>query len=178
LNPTRTALLDVLRRMGADIRVDAIDESGPEPIGRITARTSALRATSVEAAEVPNLIDELPLFMLAASKAEGVSRLRGAAELRAKESDRLSVMASMLTGLGVNINELPDGMDVLGTSNPWRTGSVAAAGDHRMAMVGSIAGLLSQDGVTVDDTDCISVSYPRFMSTLLELGAEWTAARQ
>jgi 3-phosphoshikimate 1-carboxyvinyltransferase len=173
LNPTRTALLDVLCRMGADVEVETTDMLGPEPVGRITARSSSLRACDVSGSEIPNLIDELPLFLLAASRANGVSHLRGAAELRAKESDRLQVMAGILQTLGVQVKELPDGMDVEGASDPWRGANVAAHGDHRMAMVGAIAGLISQAGVAVDDTDCISVSFPSFMSTLKTLGGEW-----
>ncbi len=114
LNPSRTGLLAVLRRMGADLHVEPADTRGPEPEGSITARSSALTATDVGASEVPDLIDELPLFLLAAAKAEGTSRLRGAAELRAKESDRLSAMAAMLRALGVQVIEYPDGMDVVG----------------------------------------------------------------
>ena len=97
---------------------------GPEPEGRVTARSSALVATEVGPAEVPGLIDELPLFLLAAARAEGMSRLRGAAELRAKESDRLEVMASILRALGVDVTEYPDGMDVRGRPSglAWRRG--------------------------------------------------------
>ncbi len=173
LNPTRTALLDVLCRMGAEIAVETTDMLGPEPVGRITARSSSLQACDISGPEIPNLIDELPLFLLAASRAHGVSHLRGATELRAKESDRLQVMATILQTLGVEVKELPDGMDVEGISAAWRGGDVAAQGDHRMAMVGAVAGLISQVGVTVDDTDCISVSFPTFMSTLRALGGEW-----
>ncbi len=173
LNPTRTALLDVLRRMGADIHVVPADTLGPEPVGSITARSSKLTATDVGALEVPNLIDELPLFLLAAARAEGVSRLRGAAELRAKESDRLRVMAATLRSLGVRATEYPDGMDVESVSVPWRGAKVRAEGDHRMAMVGAIAGLTSSEGVTVDDTDCIAVSFPTFMAALRQVGASW-----
>jgi 3-phosphoshikimate 1-carboxyvinyltransferase len=173
LNPTRTSLLAVLTRMGADIEVEPTDMLGPEPVGRITARSSSLTACDVEGAEIPNLIDELPLFLLAAARARGVSRLRGACELRAKESDRLHVMAAMLQGLGVEVNELPDGMDVTGSPTTWRGAAIAAEGDHRMAMVGAIAGLISKDGVSVDDTACIAVSFPTFMDTLRQLGAPW-----
>lgn len=176
LNPTRTALLDVLIRMGAEIEVRPTEMLGPEPVGRLTARSSSLHAVEVGAAEVPNIIDELPLFLLAAARAEGVSKLRGAAELRAKESDRLSAMAATLSGLGVSVKELPDGMDVEGTAASWRGGDVKAYGDHRIAMVGAVAGLLSREGTVVDDTACIGVSYPSFMDTIGQLGAEWTVA--
>ncbi len=171
INPTRTGLLDVLRRMEASVEVASTDMLGPEPVGDITAASSALAATEVTPDEVPNLIDELPLFLLAAAAARGVSRLRGAQELRAKESDRLQVMATFLRGLGVAIDEYPDGMDVHGQPGLWRGGEAHAHGDHRMAMVGAVAGLASTDGVRVDDIDCIGVSFPDFIATLESLGA-------
>ena len=174
LNPTRTGLLTVLRRMGADIQVEPSDMVGPEPIGRITARTCSLNATDVAPAEVPNLIDELPLFLLAAAKARGTSRVRGAAELRAKESDRLRSMAELLRALGVQAVEYPDGMDVVGDPDGWRGGAVLAQADHRVAMVGAIAGAVSQEGVRLDDLDCIAVSYPGFTAALSALGGLWT----
>lgn len=176
LNPTRTALLDVLRRMGAELEITPLDMLGPEPVGTLDVRSSSLQATDVCAEEVPNLIDELPLFLLAAARAEGVSHLRGAAELRAKESDRLSVMAATLRSLGVRVEEFPDGMDVEGLPTAWEGGQVVAEGDHRMAMVGAVAGLASRRGVAVDDTGCIAVSFPGFMTALQDLGAAWTEA--
>ncbi len=177
LNPSRTGLLTVLERMGADIELERSEMLGPEPEGRIIARTSALVATEVGPAEVPSLIDELPLFLLAAAKADGVSRLRGAAELRAKESDRLEVMASILRALGVGVIEHPDGMDVVGDPHGWDGGSVSPRADHRMAMVGAIAGAASRKGVLVDDVDCISVSYPGFTEAFSSLGGAWKPRR-
>jgi len=174
LNPSRTGLLAVLERMGGDIHLDPGQMLGPEPEGRITARSSNLVATEVGPAEVPGLIDELPLFLLAAAKAEGVSRLRGAAELRAKESDRLQVMASILRALGVAVIEQPDGMDVVGDPGGWNGGTVSPRADHRMAMVGAIAGAASRKGVLVEDVGCISVSYPGFADAFSALGGEWT----
>jgi 3-phosphoshikimate 1-carboxyvinyltransferase len=181
LNPTRTGLLAILERMGADVEVEAgAPQAGVprvgvasaeateavEPAGRITARTSRLVATDVTAEEVPNVIDELPLFLLAAARARGVSRLRGAAELRAKESDRLRAMAGLLTGLGVQVVEHPDGMDVVGRPDGWAGGSILTQGDHRVAMAGAIAGVASTTGTTIDDADCIAVSYPGFVRDL------------
>lgn len=174
LNPTRTGLLKVLKRMGADVEVQQADMLGPEPIGRLTAKTSELTATDIEGAEVPLLIDELPLFLLAAARARGTSRLRGAAELRAKESDRLHAMAELLWALGVEVREYPDGMDVTGRPEPWAGGPVATLGDHRLAMVAAIAGAISSKGVLLDDPTCISVSYPAFLSTFTSLGGVWT----
>lgn len=174
LNPSRTGLLAVLERMGGDIHLEPGQMLGPEPEGSITARSSSLVATEVGPAEVPGLIDELPLFLLAAAKAEGVSRLRGAAELRAKESDRLQVMASILRALGVAVIEQPDGMDVVGDPGGWNGGAVSPRADHRMAMVGAIAGAASRKGVLVEDVGCISVSYPGFADAFSALGGEWT----
>lgn len=175
LNPSRTGLLTVLRRMGAELHVDHVDILGPEPIGRITARYSRLIATEVNAVEVPNIIDELPLFLLAAAKAEGVSHLRGAGELRAKESDRLRAMATILAALGVRVVEHADGMDVWGDANGWSGGRIVSEADHRMAMVGAIAGASSRDGVYVDDVKCMSVSFPGFIEAYSALGGIWMA---
>jgi 3-phosphoshikimate 1-carboxyvinyltransferase len=171
LNPTRTGLLTILERMGADLEVDdgragREGADAVEPVGRITARTSGLVATDVTAEEVPGVIDELPLFLLAAARAKGVSRLRGAAELRAKESDRLRAMAGLLTGLGVEVAEHPDGMDVVGRPEGWPGGTIVTEGDHRVAMAGAIAGVASMTGTTIDDADCIAVSYPGFVRDL------------
>ncbi|OFW57188.1 MAG: 3-phosphoshikimate 1-carboxyvinyltransferase [Actinobacteria bacterium RBG_16_64_13] len=175
LNPTRTGLLKVLERMGAAVEVKMGGEAGPEPVGSVTSRTCELSATDVDATEVPSLIDELPLFLLAAAKAKGVSRLRGAAELRAKESDRLRSMAALLRALGGKVVEYPDGMDVEGDPRGWDGGSIVAEADHRLAMVGAIAGAASRDGVLVDDVGCMTVSYPGFTKTVVELGGSWNA---
>ena len=170
LNPTRTGLLQVLERMGASLEVRPVDMLGPEPVGCVTARTSDLIATDVGADEVPGMIDELPLFLLAAARARGTSRLRGAAELRAKESDRLQAMAVLLRALGVEVTEFPDGMDVTGVPEPWAGGSVTTFADHRLAMVGAVAGAASRDGVLVDNLGCISVSFPEFLHHFQALG--------
>ena len=176
LNPTRTGLLRVVERMGGRVRVEQEDVSGPEPVGTVTAGWSELQATDVDAAEVPSLIDELPLFLLAAARAEGVSRLRGAAELRAKESDRLQAMAALLRALGIRVAEYPDGMDVEGEPDGWEGGEVESRADHRLAMVGAIAGAASRRGVRVDDLECVNVSYPGFVDALAGLGGEMVAS--
>jgi 3-phosphoshikimate 1-carboxyvinyltransferase len=178
LNPTRTGLLEVLKRMGADLEVHEDEPLGPEPLGRIVAKACELSATDVDGAEVPSLIDELPLFLLAAARARGVSRLRGAAELRAKESDRLAAMGALLRALGVQVVEYPDGMDVVGEPGGWESGSVLAQADHRLAMVGAVAGAASLKGVHVDDLGCIAVSYPGFVEALSELGGACVVSEQ
>jgi 3-phosphoshikimate 1-carboxyvinyltransferase len=170
LNPTRSGLIRVLERMGASIEVEMSEPLGPEPVGRLTAKASGLVATDVGPSEVPGLIDELPLFLLAAARAKGTSRLRGAAELRAKESDRLRAMCDMLRTLGAEVVELPDGMDVTGDPGGWQGGSIRSLADHRLAMVGAVAGAASRAGVWVDDLDCMAVSYPGFVEALGDLG--------
>jgi 3-phosphoshikimate 1-carboxyvinyltransferase len=151
---------------------------GPEPAGTVTARSSDLTATDVGPAEVPSLIDELPLFLLAAAKAKGTSRLRGAGELRAKESDRLQAMAELLRALGAQVVDHPDGLDVTGNPDGWKGGAIRSHADHRLAMVGAIAGAVSRDGVVVDDPDCMKVSYPGFAQTLASLGGSWESGER
>lgn len=170
LNPTRTGLLSVLERMGAQVGVEVTDKSGPEPRGNVVAYSSELVATSIEEGEVPLLIDELPLFLLAAARARGTSRLRGAAELRTKESDRLRAMSIFLRSLGVQVTEYPDGLDVVGRPEGWESGNMKTEGDHRLAMVGAVAGAASRGGVVVDDLACIAVSYPGFLEAYESLG--------
>ena len=113
-------------------------------------------------------------FLLAAARAEGVSRLRGASELRAKESDRLQVMAAILRGIGIEVTEYAEGMDVVGDPEGWSGGTVTPHADHRMAMVGAVAGAASREGVLVEDVSCISVSYPAFTEAFTSLGGSWS----
>jgi 3-phosphoshikimate 1-carboxyvinyltransferase len=173
LNPTRIGLLGALERMGADLEVEVTDSEAYEPVGRVTARYSELRATDIEPREVPSLIDELPAFLLAAAKASGISRITGAKELRLKESDRLAAMGRLLSGLGVRVIEHSDGLEVTGEPRGWRGGQVETRADHRLAMVGAIAGCASTKGVRVDDIDCMRVSFPGFGDVLSELGGLW-----
>jgi 3-phosphoshikimate 1-carboxyvinyltransferase len=168
LNPTRTGLLAILRRMGA--RIDAIPEGeeGGEPVGRIVARASELQGTEVGGAEIPLAIDELPLLALAACFAEGETTIRDAAELRRKESDRIATVAAALTALGATVETSEDGMRVEGTGG-LRGGAIDSHGDHRIAMLGAIAGLASQEGVEVAGMDAAAVSYPGFEADLASL---------
>ncbi|HYP23699.1 MAG TPA: 3-phosphoshikimate 1-carboxyvinyltransferase, partial [Actinomycetota bacterium] len=165
LNPTRTAALDVLIRMGADLTVEETTESGGEPRGDVTARTSDLTATDVEPREVPGLIDELPLLAIAASQAEGKTTVSGAAELRVKESDRIAAMTAGLRALGAEAEERPDGMVIEGPAR-LTGGAVDSFGDHRIAMSFAIAGLLSAEGVRVSRWSCVDTSFPGFLDVL------------
>jgi 3-phosphoshikimate 1-carboxyvinyltransferase len=168
LNPTRTGLLAILKRMGAGIEVAPEGEEGGEPIGSIAARAAELRGTEVGGAEVPLAIDELPLAALAACFAEGETTIRDAAELRRKESDRIETVAAALTALGAEIETSEDGMRIEGTGG-LRGGVVDSHGDHRIAMLGAVAGLASREAVEVEGMDAAAVSYPQFERDLASL---------
>jgi 3-phosphoshikimate 1-carboxyvinyltransferase len=168
LNPTRTGLLGVLERMGADVETAVEGDLGGEPAGTVRVRASALRATEVGGAEVPLAIDELPLVALAACFAEGTTTIADAAELRRKESDRIATVATALTALGAKVETSEDGMRIEGGGG-LRGGAVDSHGDHRIAMLGAIAGLASGDGVEVSGMEAAAVSYPRFEADLASL---------
>lgn len=171
LNPLRTGLLGVMRRMGVDLEVIAGPEVAGEPAGEIVVRrTDALEATEVAPEEVPSMIDELPLVGLLAARARGTTQVRGAAELRVKESDRIAAVVRALRGMGVDADELPDGFTVTG-GPAIAGGSMDAGHDHRLAMLGAVAGLASRDGVRVAGFEAAAVSYPGFAADLRALGA-------
>jgi 3-phosphoshikimate 1-carboxyvinyltransferase len=165
LNPTRTGLLTILERMGARIETVPGGEEGGEPIGDLRVVASDLRATEVGGAEVPLAIDELPLVALAACFAEGATTIRDAAELRRKESDRIETVGTALTALGGRVEATADGMIVEGTGG-LRGGAIDSHGDHRIAMLGAVAGLASREGVEVGGMDAAAVSYPGFEADL------------
>ena len=168
LNPTRTGLLSILARMGAEIEVEPEGERGGEPSGRIRVRPSALRGTEVGGPDVPLAIDELPLVALAACFAEGTTTIRDAAELRRKESDRIAAVSEALAALGAEVETSEDGMRILG-SGGLRGGSIDSHGDHRIAMLGAVAGLASRESVEVHGMDAAAVSYPGFEADLASL---------
>jgi 3-phosphoshikimate 1-carboxyvinyltransferase len=170
LNPTRTAFLDVLARMGANVTVEPGsdgDEKG-EPIGAVSVRPTSLRATRVGEVEVPGLIDELPLVAVLGARAEGVTSITGAEELRGKESDRIRAMVDGLRSVGVAVEERADGMEVEGTDAPL-SGRVVTHGDHRVAMAFGVLGALPGNEITVDEPGASDVSFPGFWSLLRDL---------
>jgi 3-phosphoshikimate 1-carboxyvinyltransferase len=168
VNPTRSGLLTILRRMGAEIAVEDEREAGGEPIATLRARSSSLQATEVGGAEIPLAIDELPLVALAACFAEGTTTIRDAEELRRKESDRIETVTAALRALGGKIEPTADGMVIEGTGG-LRGGAIDSHGDHRIAMLGAVAGLASQEGVEVRGMDVAAVSYPGFERDLASL---------
>jgi len=166
VNPTRTGFLDVLERMGARIAVFNRRSVAGEPVADVEVTHSELVAAEIEPAEVPRLVDELPLFVLAASMARGESRVRGAAELRAKETDRIAAVADGLRGLGAHVTARGDGFTVRGVPARPRGGRMSAEGDHRIAMLAAVAGLASREGVEIQGADCVAVSFPGFFDLL------------
>jgi 3-phosphoshikimate 1-carboxyvinyltransferase len=168
LNPTRTGLLAILERMGAEIEVAPEGEEGGEPVGTIVSRASELRGTEVGGAEIPLAIDELPLVALAACFAEGETTIRDAAELRRKESDRIATVSVALAALGAQVETSEDGMRIEGGGG-LRGGAIDSHGDHRIAMLGAIAGLASDGRVEVAGMDAAAVSYPGFERDLASL---------
>ena len=169
LTPRRTGLLTILGRMGARITVYNRREVGGEPAGDLEVHAAPLVGTVVGRDEVPVAIDELPLFALASACARGESVLRGAEELRAKESDRIEATVDALRALGVRARGTDDGLRVTGVPARPRGGRIASRGDHRLAMLGAVAGLASREGVRVDDADAVGVSFPGFFEMLEEL---------
>jgi 3-phosphoshikimate 1-carboxyvinyltransferase len=165
VNPTRTGLLSVLRRMGANVRVENQHVAGGEPVGDVVVQPGSLRATTVSAHEIPALLDEIPVLAVLAARAEGETRITGAAELRVKESDRLAVLARNLRGLGVAVEELRDGLVVQGTSAPL-VGHVQTFDDHRIAMAFGVLAALPDHRIEIDDPDVVAVSFPAFWDHL------------
>jgi 3-phosphoshikimate 1-carboxyvinyltransferase len=175
VNWTRTGFLRIAARMGAVVLGDLEEPVGDdiptwEPVSELDVRTAPLAGTVVEADEVPPAIDELPLVALLGCFAEGETVVRGAAELRVKESDRIAGVVEGLRGLGATIEATDDGFAVTGTGG-LRGGTLDARGDHRLAMVGAIAGLASREGVEVVGMEAAAVSYPGFVDDLARLVA-------
>ena len=172
LNWTRTGFLRIAERMGAVIVADLEEpgtESDTEPAGELDVVSGPLEGTVVEPEEVPLAIDELTLVALLGAYADGETVVRGAQELRLKESDRIAGVVEGLRGLGADIEATPDGFAVLGNVSPIRGGAIHANGDHRMAMLGAVAGLASTGGVEVVGMDAAAVSYPGFERDLRAL---------
>ena len=167
LNPTRTGAFEVLRRMGA--RIDIVDERtiGGETIGTLVVAPASLQATAIGGAEIPRCIDELPMIACVAARAVGETRITEAGELRVKESDRIRAVVENLRRLGVDAEELVDGMRIIG-SQAALSGHVVTHGDHRLAMAFGVLAAMPGNHITIDDPGCVSVSYPTFWRDLAQ----------
>lgn len=171
LNPTRTGLLDALRAMGADIQIIPQGEKRVEPLGDIRVRYSPLRGTQISGALVVRMIDEFPIFAVAASCAGGQTTVTQAEELRHKESDRIHDLCTELGKLGVAISETGDGFVIQGGGLP-QGGNVESHGDHRLAMALAVAGLGSHNSVRLQEGEIVTESFPQFTTKLRDLGAD------
>jgi 3-phosphoshikimate 1-carboxyvinyltransferase len=172
LNPRRTALLNVLKRMGAQIEVEFSEESG-DPIGTVFVRGAPLRGTKIGGDEIPNLIDELPMLAVTGALATGATVIRDAAELRVKESDRIAVTAAHLRAFGVEVEEHPDGMTVHGSARLRSPAEpLASHGDHRITMSMAMLATFSDAPVTLTQVGCVATSYPDFWNHLEQLGGK------
>jgi 3-phosphoshikimate 1-carboxyvinyltransferase len=166
LNPLRTGILDVLERMGARVGIHDKRRIAGEVIGDVEVTARPLSPTSVAAAEVPRLVDELPLVALLGAFAHGTTEVSGAEELRAKETDRIETVTAALRALGVRIEARPDGFAVRGTPARPRGGTIDAAGDHRIAMLAAVAGAASREGVRIEGAESAAISFPGFYDLL------------
>jgi 3-phosphoshikimate 1-carboxyvinyltransferase len=169
VNPTRTGFLDVLARMGGNIRVESQETRFGEPVGDLVLVPASLKSTQVMAAEIPGLIDEIPLLAVLAARAQGVTTFREVGELRVKESDRLGLIAENLRNVGVRAEVQGDDLIVEGSQAAPR-GSVRTAADHRLAMAFAVLGTVPGARIVIDDMACSAVSFPRFPETLEQLG--------
>ena len=172
LNPTRTAILKVLVRMGAHL-MEIVHQSGGEPIGTIEVHGAPLKATTIFPGEVPNLIDEIPVIAVAAALAQGRTIIRNAKELRVKETDRITTVVNNLRAMGGVVEEFEDGMEIEG-GHPLHGAVLDSFGDHRIAMAFAIAGLFAKGETVIRNTECVNTSYPGFSHHLAAVMREST----
>ena len=171
VNPTRAAVIDVLRAMGGRVEVTGLrDTAGGEPQANLAVRPAGLRGVEIGGAIIPNLIDELPILAVAATQAQGTTLVRDAAELRVKETDRIAALAEELTAMGASFTSTPDGFVVEGPT-PLRGAKVDSHGDHRTAMALAVAGLVARGETVIRGAEAIDKSFPGFAATLRALGA-------
>ncbi|MGZ8379994.1 MAG: 3-phosphoshikimate 1-carboxyvinyltransferase [Nitrospira sp.] len=175
MNPTRTGLIEIMKKMGADIQVLGLREAAGEPVADLRVKSSVLKSVTIGHDLIPHTIDEFPVLCVAASVAEGDTVISGAEELRVKESDRIATMSRELKAMGALIEEQPDGMIIRGLGHGGENGRLNAAdkaqshGDHRVAMSLAIGGLTAEQSMTIANTSCVDTSFPNFEKTLTDL---------
>lgn len=168
INPTRDGIIEVLHNMGASLTLIPNEDSQSEPTATIIIETSTLRGTTIEGDIIPRLIDEIPILALLATQANGKTIIKDAEELKVKETDRITAVVDELKKLGANIEATKDGMIIEGPT-PLRGASLKTYGDHRIGMMGAVAALITDGAVTLDDAECIAVSYPSFFEHVEEV---------
>lgn len=171
VNPTRDGILEVLRNMGASVKLEDQRSVAGEPMADLLVKSSSLKATRFGADIMPRLIDEIPAIAVAATQAQGVTEITGAGELRVKESDRLALMARELNKMGARVEELPDGLRIEGPT-PLKGATVDSHTDHRLAMSFAVAGLISQGETRIQNADAVDISFPSFWSDFEKVRAE------
>ncbi len=170
INPTRNYFLDVLKKMGANIEIKNKRIISNEPVADIETFSSDLISVEIEKQQIPNIIDEIPVLAVAASQANGKTIIKGAGELRNKESDRIKALCTQFKKVGVDISEQKDGFEIAGNKNSDISGgTVESMGDHRIAMSLAVLSLLSKNSTTILDSDCIDTSFPGFKYILKKL---------
>jgi 3-phosphoshikimate 1-carboxyvinyltransferase len=166
VNPTRTGLLDVIKNMGGDVRVENMRDVSGEPVADIYCKSAdSLKAVKISGDIMPSLIDEFPILCVLAAQADGVTEIRGAEELRVKESDRIKAMATELKKLGVELEEYPDGISIKGKAS-LKGATVESYHDHRIAMSLAIAALVAEGTTTINNAECVDISFPGFFEEL------------
>ncbi|SES33648.1 3-phosphoshikimate 1-carboxyvinyltransferase [Psychrobacillus sp. OK032] len=165
LNKTRTGIIDVLQAMGASLSINDSENTSHEEMGTIEIETSSLKGTEIGGDLIPRLIDEIPIIALLATQAEGKTVIKNAEELKVKETNRIDAVVNELKKLGADITATDDGMIIQGPT-PLRGGELLSYGDHRIGMMAAIASLITSSAVTLDDPECIAVSYPNFFEQL------------
>jgi 3-phosphoshikimate 1-carboxyvinyltransferase len=168
LNATRTGILDVLVRMGAQIQDHLAETGSGEPIGNVSVKGRGLKATTIGGSEIPNVIDELPILAVAGALAEGTTIIKDAQELRVKETDRIAAVATNLRAMGVTVRDFHDGMEIDGGA-PLKGARLGSYGDHRIAMAFAIAGLFAEGETVIEGAECVDTSYPGFSQHLAQI---------
>jgi 3-phosphoshikimate 1-carboxyvinyltransferase len=170
INPTRTGIIDALKKMGGKIKIVNKRIKNNEPIGDIIASTSKLKGTTIKGSLIPRLIDEIPVISIAAAFAKGKTVIKDAKELRVKETDRIKTITKNLKRIGIKVIEKEDGMIIYGNNmTPFKYADIDSFGDHRIAMAFSIAALVGDNGLLIKDIDCVNTSFPNFFRILNNL---------
>ena len=170
INPARTGIIDILEKMGGQVKILDKRKVSGEPVGDILVKSSKLKGIEIKGDIIPRAVDELPIVAVAAAFAQGITTIKDAEELKVKETDRIAAMTSELRRIGVKVTPLQDGMTIEGGKRPIGNDSCASHGDHRVAMSMIVAGLAAERGITISNTDCIDTSFPGFVKKLSELG--------
>ena len=168
INPTRDGIIEVVKNMGANIKIDNIKNISGEEVADIEVSSSCLNCINIDEKIMPRLVDEIPILTLCATQAEGTTIISGAKELRVKESDRLFAIASQLNKMGANIKETEDGLIIHGKTK-LKGCIVDSFKDHRIAMMLSIAGLIAEGTTEIIDSDCVNISFSNFYEVLKEI---------